>query len=45
MLSYYIAQYTNVTVNWAWPVPGLLVLLFTTLALYCRLARRSTQSE
>ena len=34
MLSYYIAQYTNVTVNWGMACALGAVLLFTTLALY-----------
>jgi putative spermidine/putrescine transport system permease protein len=34
MLSYYIAQYTNVNVNWGMACALGAVLLFTTLALY-----------
>ena len=44
MLSYYIAQYTNVTVNWGMACALGALLLAATLALY-GLYRRLTNAE
>ncbi|MDR7304864.1 ABC transporter permease [Rhodoferax saidenbachensis] len=44
MLSYYIAQYTNVNVNWGMACALGAVLLFTTLVLYA-VYRRVVKSE
>ena len=44
MLSYYIAQYANVTVNWGMACALGAVLLAATAVLYA-LYRRVTQSE
>jgi putative spermidine/putrescine transport system permease protein len=44
MLSYYIAQYTNVTVNWGMACALGAVLLSATLVLYA-VYRRVVKSE
>ena len=44
MLSYYVAQYINVDVNWGVAAALSMVLLVTTLALYS-VYRRLSKSE